>query len=155
MSRTHRQGHVAIDRRTGLHLRAVLLLLCVASASGSCKWVDSSRELTTLANLQALSAKLRYTAGTSTAVGRKEFDSAVNEYFEDGADPWGNPILFIPAPDGENIFLLISTGSDGTLDVADPEAYLRVARQPSGLPHRKGQDIVLRGSEAVRHGAEK
>lgn len=143
---------MAID--VSIRNRAALLMICVAFATPGCKAVQEFREVSTLANLQALSARLYEIAGTGAAVDQVDFETVVNEYFDRGEDPWGNPIVFIPAFDGESAFLLISTGSDGTLDVAAPEAYFRVARQVAAV-EREGQDIVLRGSETVRHGAAK
>lgn len=151
-SRRINRSVMMIDFRMRAH--AALLMICAAVACASCEFVQDSRELSTLVKLQALSARLYEIAGTGSAVEREDFESVVHEYFDHREEPWANSIIFIPAPDGESAFLLISTGSDGTLDVAEPEEYFGATRQPASVD-REGQDIVLRGSEAIRYGAHK
>ena len=134
---------------------AARVLIYAAILALGCDVVRERREVHTLANLQALAARLQRLAENDAAVRREDFDSVVDEYFGRGEDPWGNPILFVPASAcAGSTFLLISTGSDGALDFAEAGKYFELDRPPD-LSAGKGRDIVLKSSRVLRHGAHK
>ena len=134
---------------------SALFLICAAAANLNCRALEGRREIHTLANLQALAARLERMAETEATVNRENFGALVEEYFEHGDDPWGNTIIFVPGFNaGHSTFLLISTGSDGALDVVNPEDYFDASQQLA-CTDREGQDIVMKGSKALRYGAHK
>lgn len=114
------------------------------------------REINTLANLQSLAYALDDEAGGEGAVRSQHFKLFVETFFRGGKDLWGNPIIFISASDSnKSTFLLISMGSDGQLDVADPLMYYDID-EPLRSPDQGGNDIVIRGKrKAVSYGASK
>ncbi len=130
--------------------RIAFLLLLVGSCGAvlGCWVLDEKDEIGTLANLQALSARSQGMREAHSLVVRADFDSVVDVYFPGGKDPWGQPIIFVPAAETASTFLLVSTGRNGVLDASDPSDYFE--RTPGD-----GGDIVLRGSTAVSYGAHK
>lgn len=136
------------------YFNTILWSLAILVLSG-CQIQQERRESHTLANLQALAARLQDVAENRTSVEKKDFDSVVQEYFENGKDPWGNPIVFVSSLEGgKTTFLLISTGSDGALDVANEREYFEVDEPISSLKE-DGRDIVMRGVTAISYGAHK
>ena len=134
---------------------AALFLVCVTCNLLGCGVIQDQREIHTFGNLQALAAKLRQLTRIDAEVSRDDFDSVVMDYFENGKDPWGNPILFFPPSEtGQKTFLLISLGSDGILDVDEPADYFNLS---SGLEpaEKEGRDIVMKGYKAISYGAHK
>ncbi len=128
---------------------SLLILIGSCGAALGCWVLDEKDEVVTLANLQALSARLQGMREAHSLVVRADFDSVVDVYFPGGKDPWGEPIIFVPAAESASTFLLISTGRNGVLDASDPSDYFE--RNPGD----GGGDIVLRGSTAVSYGAHK
>lgn len=144
---------VAID--TTMRNFAAVFLIFASIPNLGCNVVQERREVHTLANLQALAARLQEMAEVDAAVEREDFDSVANEYFDHGEDPWGNLILFVPGSEsGHSTFLLISTGSDGVLDIADAGEYFEII-QPRNSLDQEGRDIVMKGSTALSYGAHK
>lgn len=136
------------------YFNTILWSLAVLVLSG-CQILQERRELHTLANLQALAARLQDVAEDRASVEKKDFDSVVQEYFKNGKDPWGNPIVFVSYLEGgKATFLLISIGSDGTLDVANEREYFEVDEPVSPL-REDGRDIVMRGVTVISYGAHK
>ena len=120
-----------------------------------CKPVNDRREALTFANLQPMAFALTHVLKEKGTVSRQDFDEHLPRYFQEGKDPWGQLIIFVPATsEGGSNFLLISTGRDRALDVEKPEDY-RDFEPQQGESTRPGQDIVMRGRTALRYGAHK
>lgn len=132
-----------------------ILLLFISLLLFGCSIEQQRREINTLANLQTLSKVLRRSAGAESAVQIQDFENSVGNYFDNGKDLWGSPILFIPASESnQSTFLLISMGTDRRLDVSDPLKYYQID-EPVRSQDQEGKDIVLRGKKAVSYGASK
>lgn len=144
------------------YTKNILVLFSAFVLLMSCQFRQTAREVRTLANLQNLAHNLlildKGKVGASVSV--RDFSAEVENFFEDGRDPWGNLIIFIPADvSGGSTFLLVSAGSDGRLDHEsiqyyfgkDRESYLPIEE----LKAESGRDIVIYGREVVTCGAHK
>lgn len=133
----------------------LLALLLAVLLSAACDIENSRREVRTLANLQALALSLQDMLTSGEVVERADFESMVQKYFDQGKDPWGSLIVFIPGSEnGQSDFLLISLGSDAALDVRDPKQYFEL-QEPPQPSKTTGRDIVMRGNRTISYGAHK
>jgi hypothetical protein len=124
-----------------------LAAACLLAAA--CSRVDRVKQARTFADMQTLAGNIeelrRQTPDAPRDTPRmRRLISGTAE----GRDAWGHEYLFLaePAQVGSS-YVLISLGSDGKADVADPREYFRL---PESVIHDEPwKDIVFRDGRAV------
>jgi hypothetical protein len=79
---------------------------------------------------------------------QEEVDDIIFREVPSGGDAWGSPFLWrTRAESGEISYVLISCGSDHTLDLGDLDAYFKLRETKINLD--TGRDIVYRDGRPV------
>lgn len=117
------------------------------TASTGCMWIDRGRQVRTHANMQTIVRALETLKerGALTTSNAEASIAAVS----DGLDGWGRRYIFRQSGDS---YLLISTGSDGELDVSSPSVYFGTTF--ASVAKQYDRDIVFRDGAPVRSGGK-
>jgi hypothetical protein len=131
-----------------VHIKILILLSSLLMVSCSTD-LDRIRQVRTVADMQTIAAKIeavREKAPESLG-GSSEVLHLISRV-AGGRDAWGRELLFISKPAGRGFsYVLVSMGSDGKSDVAQPQDYFSMPEQIiHGAPWK---DIVFREGHAV------
>ena len=132
----------------------LLASFLIASASG-CVVADvfaRARQLRTYTNMQAIVGRIEEFRLVN---GDKNLDALVSAFIKtegEGRDEWGNSFIYKSRRDSSGFaYLLVSWGSDGSLDVASVDQYFHAPQE--SVSGKFERDIVfLNGSALKRAG---
>jgi hypothetical protein len=134
----------------------VLLIVTVLSFLSGCEYQHGIKQVRATADLQTISGRIEASVNVKgPAADFREIVSASVSSVNQGRDPWGYSYMWRVDVSGDNVtYVVLSTGSDGTLDVPTIEDYLSKPglTRLSASEHRR--DIVFRDGQAVVTGGK-
>jgi hypothetical protein len=127
-----------------IKMRHGLILLLLASLLIACGRLERIKQVRTVADMQTIVAKIEAlrerapSAISDTAQTRSLISSVAG-----GRDAWGNELLCFTKATATGVsYVLVSMGSDGKSDVADPQDYFTMPERT--IHDEPWRDIVFR-----------
>lgn len=131
---------------------AVAIAVATLVVAGGCRVYSRAKQVRTVANMQGMSVLIERNKDEHRPIDERTIRTLVTKV-GDGRDAWGNQILVATreTPTGGR-YLLVSTGSDGQLNVDTPARYFDQA--PADVREDATRDIVFIDGKDVTHGGK-
>lgn len=127
-------------------LRAVLALTLLILLTDCNQYAQISKQLPTFANLQEISKELQRRVEAEGSVSAEDAYAFMARY-NGGRDAWGTRFIFRSRKEPRFSFIVVSLGSDHSLDVPDIEVYFEMAE--TDIVGQLKRDIVFRDGHYV------
>ena len=129
--------------------------LGVAMVCCRCDYTEGVKQVRCTADLQTITAKVENEKSQRSAADVERVVSAAVASVHGGRDPWGNPYVWkIRAGANGVSYVVLSTGSDGQLDVPAIDDYFTTKQHQVLRASEHARDIVFRDGEALVTGGK-
>jgi hypothetical protein len=127
----------------------VLLLFC------GCDYSEGMKQVRSTADLQTITARIENGKSQRSVADVEKVVTAAVASVNSGKDAWGHPYVWQVREGARDVsYVVLSTGSDGRLDVPTIEDYFTKAGHEVLRSSEHARDIVFRDGDAVVTGGK-
>lgn len=120
-----------------------------------CDYTQGVKQVRSTADLQSITARIENSKSQGSVADVERIVTAAVASVHAGKDPWGHPYIWRVRADAKGVsYVVLSTGSDGQLDVAAIDEYFTKEGRKVLRSSEHKRDIVFRDGDAVVTGGK-